>query len=50
MKKHLFKALAKINKTILLSFTKRQLDISKASKLQLIIIGWRAYITKNALD
>ena len=50
MKKSLFKVLAKINKAILPSFTKRQLDLTKASKLQLAIIGWRAFVTKNALD
>ncbi|WP_408041441.1 SsrA-binding protein [Tenacibaculum amylolyticum] len=50
MKKQLFKILAKLNKALLPSFTKRQLDISKASKLQLAIIGWRAFITMNSLD
>ncbi len=50
MSKQVFKVLAKINKAILPSFTKRQLDISKASKLQLAIIGWRAYVTLRALD
>ncbi|AOW17081.1 SsrA-binding protein [Polaribacter vadi] len=50
MKKKVFKTLAKINKAILPSFTKKELDISKASKLQLAIIGWRAYVTMKALD
>ena len=50
MKKKLFKLLAKVNKAVLPSYTKKELDISKASKLQLAIIGWRAYVTKNALD
>ena len=50
MKKKLFKLLAKVNKAVLPSYTKKELDISKASKLQLAIIGWRAYATKNALD
>ncbi|TJY37277.1 SsrA-binding protein [Pontimicrobium aquaticum] len=50
MKKQVFKILAKINKVVLPSFTKKQLDISKASKLQLAIIGWRAFITLRALD
>ncbi|MEH6706047.1 MAG: SsrA-binding protein [Galbibacter orientalis] len=50
MKKKFFKLLAKINKLILPSFTKKELDLAKASKLQLAIIGWRAYVTKNALD
>ncbi|WP_053992131.1 hypothetical protein [Mangrovimonas sp. TPBH4] len=50
MKKQLFKGLAKMNKLLLPSFSKQQLDLSKANKLQLAIIGWRAYITKNALN
>lgn len=50
MKKQLFKVLAKINKAVLPSFTKKELDISKASKFQLAIIGWRAFVTMNSLD
>ena len=50
MKKQLFKIIAKANKIILPSFTRRQLDISTASKFQLAIIGWRAYVTLRALD
>lgn len=50
MKKSVFKVLAKVNKAVLPSFTKKQLDITKASKIQLAIIGWRAYVTMNALD
>ncbi|MGC6284341.1 MAG: SsrA-binding protein [Polaribacter sp.] len=50
MKKNVFKVLAKVNKAVLPSFTKKQLDITKASKIQLAIIGWRAYVTMNALD
>lgn len=50
MKKQVFKTLAKINKAILPSFTKKGLDISKATKLQLAIIGFRAFVTKNSLD
>ncbi|NRD19548.1 SsrA-binding protein [Winogradskyella eckloniae] len=50
MKNKIFKTLAKLNKAILPSYSKKQLDLSKASKLQLAIIGWRVYVTKNALD
>jgi len=50
MKKQVFKTVAKINKLLLPSLTKRQLDMSKASKFQLALIGWRYYITKNSLD
>lgn len=50
MKKVLFKGLAKLNKTVLPSYSKKDLDLSKATKIQLAIIGWRAYVTMNALD
>jgi hypothetical protein len=50
MKKQFYKTLAKVNKAILPSFTKRGLDLSKASKLQMAIFGWRLYVTKKALD
>ncbi|WP_428740858.1 SsrA-binding protein [Tenacibaculum sp.] len=50
MKKSIFKLLAKLNKTLLPSFTKKELDITKASKFQLAIIGWRAFVTINSLD
>ncbi|MGB3607803.1 SsrA-binding protein [Psychroserpens sp.] len=50
MKQSLFKTLAKANKLIFPSYTKRQLDLSKANSLQLAIIGWRTYVTMRALD
>lgn len=50
MKKQVYKLLAKINKLLLPSYTKKQLDMGKATKAQLAIIGWRYLITKNALD
>ncbi|TYA92109.1 SsrA-binding protein [Seonamhaeicola marinus] len=50
MKKQVFKVLAKINKVILPSYTKKRLDLANATKLQLAIIGWRWFVTKNALD
>ncbi|MEO8772779.1 MAG: SsrA-binding protein [Gelidibacter sp.] len=50
MKKSFFKFLAKINKAILPSYSKQQLDLSKATKTQMAIIGWRLFVTKNAID
>lgn len=50
MKKQIFKFLAKLNKMVLPSFSKQQLDLAKASKLQMAIIGWRWFVTKNALN
>jgi hypothetical protein len=46
----MFKALAKLNKLFLPSFTKQQLDLAKAKKWQMAIIGWRYYVTAKALD
>ncbi|MRX70496.1 SsrA-binding protein [Flavobacterium resistens] len=45
----MYKFLAKLNKMLLPSFTKQGLDISKAKKWQMAIIGYRAYVTKKAL-
>lgn len=50
MQKQIFKLLAKANKAALPSYSKKQLDLAKASKLQMAIIGWRWFVTKNALD
>jgi len=50
MKKIFFKTLAKFNKTVLPSYTKQRLDLSKASKVQMAIFGYRLWVTKNALD
>jgi len=45
-----FKVLAKVNKTLLPSLTKKQVDLAKATKLQMALFGWRLYVTKKALD
>ncbi|MEZ4778350.1 MAG: SsrA-binding protein [Flavobacteriaceae bacterium] len=50
MKKSFFKMLAKLNKALLPSFTKKGIDLAKASKFQLLVFGYRLWVTKNALD
>ena len=50
MKKQVFKILAKINKTLLPSYSKKRLDLAKATPTQLAVIGWRWYVTSRALD
>ena len=50
MKKDVFKILARLNKVVLPSFTKKRLDLAKASKLQMAIFGYKLWVTKNALD
>ena len=47
--KLIFRFLALLNKFILPSYTKRRLNLSKATKLQLAIIYWRYIITTKAL-
>ena len=48
-KKSMFKILAQINKVLLPSFTKQRLDLAKAKKWQMAIIGFRYYVTTRAL-
>jgi hypothetical protein len=46
----MFQYLAKLNKLLLPSFSKKQLDLAKAKKWQMALIAWRYYITTRALD
>lgn len=50
MKKTFFRLLSKANKKILPSYSKKQLDLQKAGKLQKAIIGWKLWVTKNSMD
>ena len=50
MKKSFYRILARLNKIIFPSFTKRRLNLAKATKIQLAIIGWRSFVTLNSLD
>ncbi|MCC9074289.1 SsrA-binding protein [Flavobacterium sp. F-65] len=45
----MYKILAQINKLILPSFTKQGLDVTKAKKWQMAIIGYRYFVTARAL-
>jgi hypothetical protein len=45
----MYKTLAQLNKVILPSFTKQRLDLTKAKKWQMAIIGYRYFVTKKAL-
>jgi hypothetical protein len=46
----MFTYLAKINKWLLPSFTRQQLDPTHAKKWQLAILMWRYYVTARALS
>ena len=47
MKHSIFKVLAKINKAVLPSYKNK--DLTKLTKMDKAIVGWRIWITKNAL-
>lgn len=49
MKRRCFKILARLNKSILPSFTAQRLDLAKAKKWQLALIAYRYWVTTNAL-
>ncbi|PKP16788.1 MAG: SsrA-binding protein [Bacteroidetes bacterium HGW-Bacteroidetes-23] len=46
----MYSLLAQLNKMLLPSFSKQQLDLAKAKKWQMAIIGWRYFVTTRALD
>jgi hypothetical protein len=46
----MFKVLAQINKLFLPSFSKQQMDLAKAKKWEMAIIGYRYYVTTRALS
>ncbi len=48
LKTGFFRTLAKVNRMVLPNYTKRGLDLREATKLQKIIIGWKAWVTKHA--
>jgi len=50
MKKTIFKTLSKVNKRVLPSYSKKQLDLAKATTFQKALIGWKTWVTKNSLD
>jgi hypothetical protein len=49
MRKKAFILLAKINKALLPSLSKQRVDLAKAKKWQLALIGYRYYVTCEAL-
>ncbi len=45
-----FKVINKLNKLLLPNFTRKGIDMAKAKKWQLAIIGWKYYILKKTLQ
>lgn len=46
----MFKLLAKLNKWLLPSLSKRRADLATASKWQKALLAWRYYVTLRALQ
>lgn len=46
----MYQILAKLNKILLPSFSKKKLNLAHAKKWQLALIGWRYFITTRALS
>lgn len=46
----MYSFLARLNSILLPSLTKQGLDPAKAQKWQLVLLGWRYYVTCRALD
>jgi hypothetical protein len=45
----MYKIVAKVNRLLLPSLSKKQVDLAKAKKWQLALLAWRFYVTKKAL-
>jgi hypothetical protein len=45
----MFKFLTQVNKIFLPNYTKQQLDLAKATKMQKAIIAWKYFVTTRAL-
>jgi len=48
MKTKFFRFLAKVNKGVFPSYSKKNLDLAKSNMFQKAIIGWRLWVSKHA--
>ena len=50
MKLFLLKLVAKLNKLLLPSLSKKRIDLTKITLFQKTILGWKLYITKKVIN
>jgi len=50
MKLILFKLIAKLNKLLLPSLSKRRVDLTKITTIEKAVLGWKLYITKKVIN
>ena len=50
MKLLLFKIIAKLNRLLLPSLSKRKIDLTKITMTEKAVLGWKLYITKKVIN
>ena len=50
MKLIFFKIIAKLNKLVLPSLSKKRIDLTKITLIEKAILGWKLYITKKVIN
>ena len=50
MKLIFFKIIAKLNKLLLPSLSKRRIDLTKITLMEKAILGWKLFITKKVIN
>jgi hypothetical protein len=50
MKLILFRTIAKLNKVLLPSLSKRRIDLTKITFMEKAVLGWKLYITKKVIN
>ena len=50
MKLILFRTIAKLNKVLLPSLSKRRIDLTKITLMEKAILGWKLFITKKVIN
>ena len=50
MKLIFFKIIAKLNKLLLPSLSKRRIDLTKITLIEKAILGWKLHITKKVIN
>ena len=50
MKLFLLKVVAKLNKLLLPSLSKKRIDLTKITLFQKAILGWKLFITKKVIN
>ena len=50
MKLILFKIIAKLNRLLLPSLSKRRIDLTKITIIEKAVLGWKLYVTKKVIN